>query len=346
MSNHPEHGASSVQQPPIHRPLPSFRRAEDLLAASDRELAAIDPVLMNLLVAKGVPSLHELDVSGYQRMMDEWAEALRQKLPAVEANFWRTPHRWKNDIRFARLAAMCWYIDKVLGIRYHEDQRHMTSVFYTDPGDLFLHGVMDSRQGTCANMSMVHVALAWRLGWPVSLACIGSHFLCRYDDGEVTHNIEATTNTGGGFTSAPDEYYLKEYKLSEKAVRCGSDLRAVRPRELLGLFFGVRARHFDNTHRFQESEVDYLLARHLFPLNRYLHTAQHQTTLLNAVDLFEPQEKGHPSQLARWIQQTIQCWVQRVVVQVSPWPPQMPRPEKETSHAAALDAFFSNTLPK
>ena len=84
---------------------------------------------------------------------------------------------------------------------------------------------MDTRRGTCGNMAALHVAIGWRLGWPVSLACVKSHLICRYDDGKVTHNIEATQAGYGGFKSDPDEYLIKEYGLPPIAVSSGSDLR-------------------------------------------------------------------------------------------------------------------------
>jgi hypothetical protein len=34
-----------------------------------------------------------------------------------------------------------------VGIVYNEDQRTTTEVYYTSPSDLFLNGVMDTRQG-------------------------------------------------------------------------------------------------------------------------------------------------------------------------------------------------------
>ena len=305
----------------------------------EEQLAGIDPLEMNLLVAKGIPSLADLEIAPYCTMLDQAAEVLQRELPGADERFYRNPQAWKNDIRFGRLALMCWYVDEVLGIQYREDQKHLKRVLYTDPSDLFLNGVLDSRRGTCGNMAMVHVALGWRMGWPVSLACVGSHFICRYDDGEVVHNIEATNNTGGGFTSPPDEYYIKQYHLPAKAARCGSDLRAVTPREMLGLFFGLRARHFENTGRFAEAETDYLLARHLFPQNRYLAIAQHQVSVQNYQDLFEPTEKGHPVELAEWLRQ---------VVERMGFPPPAasfaaPKPMEGcyANHVAVCDAFFA-----
>ncbi len=220
---------------------------------------------MNLLVARAVPSLAHLDIASYQRLADQWATEVGRCFAEDEPAFHRSPGDWKNDLGFFRLGVLCWYVDEVLGIHYREDQRDLQAVAYTDPCDLFLNGVMDTRRGTCGNMPALHVALGWRLGWPVALACAGWHLLCRFDDGQRTHNIEATNNGRGGFHSHPDEYYRKQYHVLEAAIRCGSDLTALRPRQLLGLFVGLRARHWQDVGRPAEAAHDYLLARDLFP---------------------------------------------------------------------------------
>ncbi len=131
---------------------------------------------MNLLVAKGIPSLAGLDIARYQRLADQWAEAIRQRLPRAERVFWQTPGDWKNDVNFFRLGVLCGYLEHEAGIAYKEEQRNLTAVWYTDPTDLFLNGVMDTRRGTCGNMAALHVALAgawvgpfrWRASGPTS----------------------------------------------------------------------------------------------------------------------------------------------------------------------------------
>jgi hypothetical protein len=236
-----------------------------LVSLADGELARIDPLLLNLVVARGIPTLAHLDIAAYQRLADQWAAEIGRCATEDEPMFRRCPGSWKSDLAFFRLGVLCWYVDEVLDIHYREDQRGLKSVAYTDPNDLFLNGVMDSRRGTCANMAALHVALGWRLGWPVSLACAGWHLICRYDDGRRTHNIEATNNGRGGFHSHPDEYYRQRYLIPEAAVQCGSDLTALRPRQLLGLFAGMRARHWEDIGRLDEAAGDYRQACTLFP---------------------------------------------------------------------------------
>lgn len=269
----------------------------EMLALDNPALARVDPLVRNLLVAKSIPALSHLDIPHHQRRCDEWSDALRQRLAAVERAFHRSPHEWKDDINFFRLGVLHEFVECELGIEYIEAQRDARPIRYTDPSDLFVNGVMYSRRGTCGNMAVLQVALGWRLGWPVSLAAVGSHFLLRYDDGKVTHNIEATQSGFGGFRSSPDEVYLREFGLPPVAVACGSDLRALSPRETVGAFVGLRARHMRDTGRMPEAISDYLLARWLYPNSRVLYRESMALEVTRGERLFAPGEVGSPESL-------------------------------------------------
>lgn len=113
------------------------------------------------------------------------------------------------------------------------------------------------------NIAALHVALAWRLGWSLHLTCAGAHIFCRYDDGAVFHNIKCTINSQGGSQSHPDEHYQEPRGVPDVAIECGSDLRSLMPRQMLGLFIGLWDRHREDTALLNEAETDYLLARTL-----------------------------------------------------------------------------------
>ena len=212
------------------------------------EMSKVDPVVMNLVVAKGIPALADLDIGRYVRLADEWAVDLRAQMLSKEKEFYRTPQDWGNDIDLFHLGLVAWYCDVVLGVAYREDHRdrilaerklppEMRKGFhYTDPTDLFINGVMDTRRGCCGNMALLHVVLGRRVGLPVYLACAWAHSICRFDDGQKTINIE-TTNTGkGGFSLPADEEVLAEHNLPPISKKCGSDLRALTPHEMLAMF--------------------------------------------------------------------------------------------------------------
>jgi len=279
--------------------------ANELLGFSPEQLRKVDPLAMNLIVAKGIPSLASLDIGKYVAQADEWAADIRRRLPRMEAHFHRSPATWKNDIRFFRLGIICWYVEEVLKVTYPDELASAEGRMYADPLNVFVNGLIDRRQGSCANLPVLHVALGWRLGWPVSLSCARDHLFCGYDDGEVIHNIEATAFGRGGFRSHPDDYYREQYQIPSIAVACGSDLRAVTPLEMLGLFVAIRSLHFATIHEMREAELGLLLARHLFPRNRLLYSSQMEVSIECGLRMFDRGESGHPanvgSRLREWL---------------------------------------------
>jgi hypothetical protein len=278
----------------------------DLLAMTNEQLAAVDPLAMNLLVAKGIPSLEDLDFGDYQSTLNKWVRDFTGRcLPEWEPFFHESPDDFRNDIEFFRLGMACQYLEREIGIQYNIEQREVASILYTNPSDLFLNGVLETGQGTCGNLAALQVAFCWRLRWPVSLARVDSHFICRFDNGQATYNIEATQSGHGGFKSDPDEYLINEKKLSPSAITSGSDLRALRPKEMLGEFIGLRARHIRDVgmcegseSKILTSEVDCLLARQLCPTSRQLYKNQMLVTTMRGDLLFEPNEDGHPLRYA------------------------------------------------
>jgi hypothetical protein len=269
----------------------------------DEELAAIDPLAMNLVVAKGIPALDGLDVGHYQQLLDDLVlDFSRRCLPQWELAFHDCPLDFKSDIRYFRLGMVCQYLELECGIQYKRDQRDVDRILYTNPSDLFLNGVLDTREGTCGSLAALHVAFGWRMGWPVSLACVNSHYVLRHDDGTTAINIEATQSGHGGFKSDPDDYLIREKSLPAIAIQSGSDLRALRPREMLGVFVGLRARHLQDLGKqagredlMLASEPDWLQARSLFPTNRAIYKHQMVISAMRGVSLFEHDEVGHPN---------------------------------------------------
>jgi len=267
----------------------------NLLALVESELELVDVIDLNLAVAREIATIAQLDVSKYISVVDQWTADFRQRLPEYEGRFRAAPWKWKHDIRFFRIGMLQGFLGQEIGIRYVEDQKNVKSVRYTDPGQLFLHGLIDTKQGTCGNMAALHVAIARRMGWPVSLACVRSHLISRFDDGEVTYNIEATSTHPGAFASDPDEVYIQRFKLPERAIACRSDLRKLTAREMLGVFVALRARYYADTGNSDEAERDYLLARYLFPQYRAAYAASIPHIISRGNCLFDRHELGHPS---------------------------------------------------
>jgi hypothetical protein len=272
----------------------------ELVGMPNEMLAKVDPLEMNLLVAKVLPHFRDLDIARYAKIVDDWAADFRMQLGECEYKFHLTPGDWDNDIHKFRLGVLCWYISEVLGIRYKEGQRDLEGILYTDATDLFLNGVIDSRQGTCGNMAALFVCMCWRIGWPVRLVMANAHFFCRFENGEVRHNIEAT-NFDRGFRTPYDSHYKEEHRIPDIAIEVGSDLKTLTHREMLAEFFGLRGRHHRDCNRVRQAEEDFLFARALFPDNRRLYMAQIECSVTMSEARFVMGEKGSINGLLHWL---------------------------------------------
>lgn len=268
-----------------------------LLALDDGELEQFDLVAANLAVARQVPALAKLDIPAYVKIVDDWTQRFARRLPDMERMFRQTPARWKSDVRFFRVGMLQGFLGHEIGLRYIEDQKHVTAVRYTDASDLFINGLIDKKEGTCGNMAALHVAMCRKMGWPVSLAVAKSHLLSRFDDRQVLHNIEATSTHPGAFCSEEDSFYVKKYSLPRRAIECGSDLRKLSMREMLGVFLALVGRHYMDTGQVEAADTVYPLSRTLFPRYRNAYIGAMIPAITRGKQLFDPNELGHPDAL-------------------------------------------------
>jgi hypothetical protein len=133
----------------------------DLIGLSNERLAAVDPLAMNLIVAREISSLTTLDLANYQNIVNDWALTFAgQYLPYWTQSFQGDPTCFRNDYRFFAVGMICQYLREEVGVAYKEDQREITAIRYTNPSDLFVKGVIDSLRGTCATIPALALAIA------------------------------------------------------------------------------------------------------------------------------------------------------------------------------------------
>lgn len=121
-------------------------RTASLIALTDEQLCQIDPLAINLLVAKDLPKLRLLEISKYQLQVNIWANDFRERcLPLWEPYFHEAPRDFDNDLTKFRLGMMTQYLDLEVGIRYRPELRQPSrsngptsrGILYDNPGDLF-----------------------------------------------------------------------------------------------------------------------------------------------------------------------------------------------------------------
>ena len=102
----------------------------------------------------------------------------------------------------------------------------------SDPNSLFLHTVIDKKEGYCLSMSILYLSIGERLGLPLYGVVVPGHFFVRYDDGRVRFNIETTSNGG----NASDEHYITKFKVPKLNGR-SIYLKNLTKIQTLGCFF-------------------------------------------------------------------------------------------------------------
>ena len=272
-----------------------------LASMTNLELAQVDPLVANLVVAREIPNQTGLDLLHYQQQLNALAEDFRSRyLPYWEPSFRHEPQHYRNEKRFFHVGMISQFLQQEVGVRYIPAQRELEQIRYTTPADLFLNGVLDTLQGTCGNMATLAIAIGLRMGWPVSLACVHSHYVLRHDDGDLVFNIETTAELESGFSAPEDHDLIEDYGIPPQAIQCGSDIRALTPRECLAVYVWQRARHYrdlasetGNDQWLARAESDLMLSRHLFPSYRQTHRAAAFQLALHADERFSPTEAGH-----------------------------------------------------
>ncbi|MFC1763172.1 tetratricopeptide repeat protein [Planctomycetota bacterium] len=78
-----------------------------------------------------------------------------------------------------------------------------------DPNDLFLHSVIDNREGYCLSLSILYLSIGERLGLPLHGVVVPGHFFVRYQSSSQQFNIETTAKG----VSLSDEHYMTEHNV-------------------------------------------------------------------------------------------------------------------------------------
>jgi regulator of sirC expression with transglutaminase-like and TPR domain len=102
----------------------------------------------------------------------------------------------------------------------------------------YLNGLLASKKGSCITMSMLYLAVADRLHWPIVPVRAAKHVLCRYvAPGFEENNIEPTC--GGGYLT--NDQYIEQGGIPENAIRNGVYLRPLTKKEYLATLLSNHA---------------------------------------------------------------------------------------------------------
>ena len=129
----------------------------------------------------------DINVAGYQALMDSFAEDVREPIENAEG---------PEQI----LSTLNEYCFQRLGFVGNEEN-------YYDPENSYLNRVLDRRTGNPINLCLVYLLLARRLGLPVTGIGLPGHFICRFQSSSVEVYIDVF-NRGKLWTKADCVHWL------------------------------------------------------------------------------------------------------------------------------------------
>ncbi len=243
-------------EPAANRSPGLYPTVDQLMGLSDEELGRVDPVVVNLAVARGIPKFANLDVEHYVHAIDAWAREIKHDIERHHCRFEQNPAEFDHSEARYKIDWLISDIYTIFNIDYD-----VLDIDFSEPSNLFLNGIVDRKLGTCISLPMLHVALGWRLGMPIKPVAVPTHVFARWDDGHERINIEAT---GYGDT-LPDSRYEELYFVSSRAKERRAELASLTPRQTLALLLLARASYWQAVGNQQQRVADALRANILFP---------------------------------------------------------------------------------
>lgn len=225
--------------------------------------ARLDLGFKNILCATGLPDTMDLDVPACLKKLQEWAQHVKAETERNLHRFQSDPGDYENWESYYRVLMMVTVLQQDCGIRYDPDS--MKSELFLDSSEGFIHGLLQGKGGTCANMPILYAAVGRKLGYPIYLCCAKGHIFCRWAtrDGRERFNIEATNV---GLNCFPDDHYMEwPRKIAPKQVHLGFYLRNLDPDEEVALFMSTRGHCLKDRGHLLDAIVAYAHAHRLGP---------------------------------------------------------------------------------
>jgi hypothetical protein len=200
-----------------------------VLALRPDVLDQLDIAVMNLAAADGLIEKGATTRDEGTEIIAAWAKLVAMRTAESEGVFRRDPRRFENSEGYFKMHLLADVLVNGIGLRYdplripaseETEQARIETFFFSDPKVIFIHGLLQPPHfGTCASIPVIYVAVARRLGYPVSLAATEEHLYVRYDEPNGDHfNVEATAISH--FKTPPDEYYRNECRnRTEQEIR-------------------------------------------------------------------------------------------------------------------------------
>jgi len=241
--------------------LPAFSK---LVLMSKEEIAKQDIALLNLRSAEGLPGSEKLNVRDTLHELDRWADRVRFETDRNFHQFAKKPGEFQNSEAYFRMLLLVTVLQQDYSVHYNVAR--VKDVDFTKSEDLFIHGMIGSKNGgTCVSMPVLYTAVARRLGYPAFLVNAKEHVFCRWDGRGERVNVEGTNK---GMNTFEDMHYMSwPHPISQNEVERGIYLKSLSMSESFSLFLASRGHCLEDNDDCPNASVSYSLAVKHSPTN-------------------------------------------------------------------------------
>jgi len=236
------------------------RELEKALQGVDRD---IDLALANWLIVADIPEFSDMTREAYFAQLNAMTEQVRRDMNKMQAAGYAgtDPNNPQTLCQRFCSAIIGLHFSYVEEFRAENLTAAQMAKLYADPGDIFLAGLLRTRQGSCVSMPLIYLVIGQRLGMPVHLVAIGKHYFIRWQEPGYRMNIETTSVEKIAMTDN-DSVYLEAEGISSNQIS-GSDLRNLSNREVVGELFYIRSSYWhDKGEEFEAWSRDALVHAH------------------------------------------------------------------------------------
>jgi hypothetical protein len=223
------------------------------------------------MCAQGLPGAEDLDIPKCLKTLEEWAKYIDKETKRYLNRYYSNPEQYYNSLPYFKVLIMMTVLREDMGIRYNPDLikpgrslEEMKKNFTTDSRNVFIHGLLTGdRQGTCASMPALVVALGELLNYPLKIVSCKGHLFVRWDDSKEVFNFDVT---GGGVQLKSDKFYINwPYPLSKKELAQGFYMKSLTGKEAYCAFLINRAATLRANRRIREADMAARTALNLVP---------------------------------------------------------------------------------
>lgn len=240
--------------------------AHELWEMLQKKDAGIDLARANFLIAQAVCPVTEEHYRMMDKILTEAERVVRTDAEEALKHITDPDEKWTSDAQFMALCSVIQRRAPEYNPAFQttdlspEKQRSMLS----DPANMFLHGLLLEKKGTCANMPLFYLVVGQRLDWPVHGVTIGHHLFVRWDSPSYRINFEPTITTTVAMT-ADDSVYKDIEGISPEMLVNSSWLRSLNRHEMIGQFFNSRAGYYLVHEKLENAYADLVRAKALCP---------------------------------------------------------------------------------